>query len=55
MPFVGRDRGCVAEDSNQVALAAGFDPQNAEPVIFVPVIFVPVIFLVEGNALDQSG
>jgi hypothetical protein len=45
MPFVGRDRGCVAEDSNQVALAAGFDPQNAEPVIFV----------VEGNALDQSG
>jgi hypothetical protein len=35
----------VAENGNQVALAAGFDVQHAEAVLFV----------VEGDALDEAG
>jgi hypothetical protein len=35
----------IAEDGDQVALAAGFDTQHAEPVFFV----------VEGDALDEPG
>jgi hypothetical protein len=45
MPFVGRDRYLMTEDSNQAALAVGFDPRNAEPTIFA----------IEDNGLDQSG
>jgi hypothetical protein len=35
----------VTEHGDQVALAAGFDPQHAEAVLVV----------VEGDALDQAG
>jgi hypothetical protein len=35
----------VTEDRDQVALTAGFDAQDAEPVLFV----------VEGDALDEPG
>jgi len=35
----------VTEDGDQLALAAGFDPEHAEPVLFV----------VEGDALDEPG
>jgi hypothetical protein len=43
--LAGRDYRRVADDSNQVALAASFDTQNAEPVIGV----------VERDAVDQPG
>ena len=43
--LAGRDHRGVAEDGDQVALAAGLDPQHAEPVLVV----------VEGDALDQTG
>ena len=43
--LAGRDHRCVTEDGDQVALAAGFDAQHAEPVIIV----------VEGDALDEAG
>ena len=45
MPFVGRDLYLMTEDSNQAALAVGFDRRNAEPAIFV----------IEDNGLDESG
>ena len=35
----------MANDGDQVALTAGFDLQNAKPVLFV----------VEGDTLDQTG
>jgi len=35
----------MADDGHQIALAAGFDPQNAEAVLLVVV----------GDALDESG
>jgi hypothetical protein len=35
----------LTEDGDQVALAAGFDAQHAEPVLFV----------MEGDALDEPG
>jgi hypothetical protein len=35
----------MTENCDQVALAAGFDAQDAEPVLFV----------VEGDALDEPG
>jgi hypothetical protein len=43
--LAGRDHRRVTEDGDQVALAAGFDAQHAEPVLFV----------VEGDALDEAG
>ena len=43
--LAGRDHRRMAKDGDQVALTAGFDPQNAKPVLFV----------VEGDALDQTG
>jgi hypothetical protein len=43
--LAGRDHRRVAENGDQVALAAGFDAQHAEPVLFV----------VEGDALDEAG
>jgi hypothetical protein len=43
--LASRDHRCVAEDGDQVALAAGFDAQHAEAVLIV----------VEGNALDEAG
>ena len=43
--LAGRDHRCVTEDGDQVALAAGFDAQHAEPVLVV----------VKGDALDEAG
>ena len=43
--LASRDYRCVTEDGDQVALAAGFDAQHAEPVLFV----------MEGDALDEPG
>jgi hypothetical protein len=43
--LAGSDHRRVTEDGDQVALAAGFDAQHAEPVLFV----------VEGDALDEPG
>jgi len=43
--LAGRDHRRVTEDGDQVALAAGFDAQHAEAVLFV----------VEGDALDEAG
>src|ERR1700731_3200132 len=43
--LAGRDHRRVTKDSVQVALAAGFDAENAEPVLFI----------VEGDALDKAG
>jgi hypothetical protein len=43
--LAGRDHRSVAEDGDQVALAAGFDPQHAEAVLVV----------VEGDALNEPG
>ena len=43
--LAGRDHRGVAEDGDQIALAAGFDPQHAEAVLGV----------VERDALDQPG
>jgi hypothetical protein len=43
--LAGRDHRRVTEDGDQVALAAGFDVQHAEPVFFV----------VKGDALDEAG
>ena len=43
--LTSRDHRPVTENSDQVALAAGFDAQHAEAVIFV----------VEGDALDEAG
>jgi hypothetical protein len=42
--LAGRDHRRVAENRDQVALAAGFDAQHAEAVLFV----------VEGDALDEA-
>ena len=44
-PFAGGDRGGVAHDGDQVAMAARLDPQNAEAVLGV----------VERDALDEAG
>ena len=44
-PLAGRDRGGVAHDRDQVAMAPRLDPQDAEPVFGV----------VEGDALDRTG
>ena len=43
--LAGRDHRGVADDGDQVALAARFDPQHAEAVLGV----------VERDALDQAG
>src|SRR5271169_2511103 len=43
--LAGRDHRRVAEHGDQVALAAGFDAQHAEPALFV----------VEGDTLDEAG
>jgi len=43
--FAGCDHRRVTKDGNQFALAAGFDAQHAEAVLFV----------VEGDALDEAG
>jgi phytoene dehydrogenase-like protein len=43
--LAGRDHRGVAENGDQVALAARFDPQDAEAVLRV----------VEGDTLDQTG
>ena len=43
--LAGRDHRRVTEDGDQVALAAGFDAEHAEAVLFV----------VEGDALDEAG
>jgi hypothetical protein len=43
--LASRDHRGVAEDGDQVALAAGFDTLDAEAVLVV----------VEGDALDQTG
>ena len=43
--LAGCDHCCVTEDSDQVPLAAGFDAEHAEAVLFV----------VEGDALDEAG
>ena len=43
--LAGRDHRGMAEDGDQIALAAGFDPQHAEAVLGV----------VERDALDQAG
>jgi hypothetical protein len=43
--LTGRDHRSMTENGDQVALAAGFDAQDAEPVLFV----------VEGDALDEPG
>jgi len=43
--LAGRDHRRVTKDSDQVALAAGFNAQHAKAVIFV----------VEGDALDEPG
>jgi hypothetical protein len=43
--LAGRDHRRVTKDGDQVALAAGFDAQHAEAVLFV----------VEGDALDEAG
>ena len=44
-PLAGGDRGGVADDGDQVAMAARLDPQNAEAVLGV----------VEGDPLDEAG
>ena len=43
--LAGRDHRRVTEDGDQVRLAAGFDAQHAEPVLFV----------VKRDAVDQPG
>ena len=43
--LAGRDQGGVADDRDEVALAARLDPQHAEAVVGV----------VEGDALDEPG
>jgi hypothetical protein len=43
--LAGRDHRSMAGNRDQVALATGFDAQDAEPIFFV----------VEGNALDEPG
>ena len=43
--LAGRDHRRMAKDGDQIALAAGFDPQHAEAVLVV----------VERDALDQPG
>jgi hypothetical protein len=43
--LASRDHRRVTEDGDQVALAAGFDAEHAEAVLFV----------VEGDALDEPG
>jgi hypothetical protein len=43
--LAGRDHRGVAENCDQVALPASFDPQDAEAVLRV----------VEGDTLDQTG
>ena len=43
--LAGRDHRRMTEHGDQVALAAGFDPQHAEAVLIA----------VEGDALDQAG
>src|SRR6266567_2296370 len=44
-PLAGRDRGGVADQGDQLALAPGLDPQDAKAVLGVLV----------SDALDQSG
>jgi hypothetical protein len=41
----GRHHRRMTEDGDEVPLTAGFDPQHAEPILFV----------VEGDALDDTG
>ena len=43
--FAGRDDGGVANDGDQIAMAARFRPKNAEAVLSV----------MEGDPLDQAG
>jgi hypothetical protein len=43
--LAGHDHRRVTEHGDQVALAAGFDPQHAEAVLVV----------VEGDAFNQAG
>ena len=44
-PLAGGDRGGVADDGHQIAMAARLDAQNAEAVLGV----------VEGDPLDEAG
>jgi hypothetical protein len=44
-PLAGADRGGMAENGDQVAVATRLDPEHAEAVVGV----------VEGDALDQAG
>ena len=43
--LAGTDRRSVADDGDQVALAARLHPQHAEPAVFI----------VKGDALDEAG
>ena len=44
-PLARRNGGCVADQGDQIAMAAGFDANDAKPVVSVLV----------GDALDQPG
>jgi hypothetical protein len=44
-PLAGGDDGGVANDGDQIAMAARFRPKNAEAVLSI----------MEGNPLDQAG
>jgi hypothetical protein len=43
--LVGRNHRCMADEGDEIALAAGFDAQHAKTVVGI----------VEGDAVDQAG